>query len=265
MTTITMTKPALLPLKRQYRREGFAIAKNYLNAKQLDSIREEVASLANDTRADRSETVVEFGADNSCLNYDIRLAPPKLVDFGLSEQLINLLRLMTEWDQALLYDYYIFKKPEGAPRTPWHRDGDYLPIDGELCTLWIPLDPYEKALQYASGTNRLEPTESLCESQEQLDRLFTRPGVKVYNTGSMNVGDVDVHNHKVWHLGPGNTTAKSRQAIAFTYVPVGSHVRLDPKGFNSISGFQQRNSHLQAYFNGRNNIALEGHHLIKAY
>ena len=255
----------MLPLKRQYRREGFTIAKDYLNTELLGPIKDAVILFSQEGRADRSETIMKVGADNSCLNYDLRLAPSKLTGFALSDPLTSLVRFVTEWDQAFLYDYYIFKKPEGAPSTPWHRDGDYLPIDGELCTLWIPLDHYENALQYASGTNRLNPSESLCESQDQLQTLFTKPGIKLYDTGSMNVGDVDVHNHKVWHLGPGNSSSTSRQAIAFTYVPEGSYVRLNPSGFNPMSGLAQRNSHLQGYFNGEDNIALKGYHLIKAF
>ena len=254
----------MLPLKRQYRREGFAIAKGYLETEDLKPIKESVIEFSQEESADRSKTIVEVGADNSCLNYDLRLAPPKIVDFALSKALTSLVHFMTGWDNAYLYDYYIFKKPRGAPSTPWHRDGDYLPIDGELCTLWIPLDPYDKALQYASGTNRLIPIESRCESQEQLNKLFTLPGIKLHDTGSLSVGDIDIHNHRVWHLGPGNTTERSRQAVAFTYIPDGSHVNLNPHGFDPDSGLAQRNSHLQGYFNGTDNIPLKGYHLIKA-
>ena len=254
----------MLPLKRQYRREGFAIAKGYLENDALKPIKESVLEFSQEERVDRSKAIVEVGADNSCLNYDLRLAPSKIIEFALSEALTSLVHFMTDWNNAYLYDYYIFKKPGGAPSTPWHRDGDYLPIDGELCTLWIPLDPYDKALQYASGTNRLKPVESRCESQEQLNRLFTLPGIKLYDTGSMSVGDIDIHNHKVWHLGPGNTTEQSRQAIAFTYVPEGSYVNLNPHGFDPASGLEQRNSHLQGYFDGNDNIKLKDYHLIKA-
>ena len=90
----------MLPLKRQYRREGFTIAKDYLNTEILGPIKDAVILFSQEGRADRSETIMNVGADNSCLNYDLRLAPSKLTGFALSDPLTSLVRFVTEWDQA---------------------------------------------------------------------------------------------------------------------------------------------------------------------
>ncbi|MFM7347376.1 MAG: phytanoyl-CoA dioxygenase family protein [Tagaea sp.] len=58
----------------------------------------------------------------------------------------------------LLYDQ-IFAKTPGTPRaTPWHQDGPYWPLTGDLlCTVYLALDPIDResgSVSYARGSDR---------------------------------------------------------------------------------------------------------------
>lgn len=257
--------PSLLPLQRQYKREGFSVARGYLALDMLRDARQAVEEYYCAENAALSDDIRSNGADCDRLNYDLRRAPDAVLALAQHPLLLQLVKAMSRWPEAYLYDYYLFRKPPGAPPTPWHRDGDYLPIDGELCTTWIPLENYDEALHYASGTNRLSPDDALCESSDDLSRLFESPSVRVLRVGAMKCGDVDVHNHRVWHMGPGNPTSNFRQAIAFTYVPSGCRIQVNPAGFNPSSGLSQRQSHVDAYFSGQDELDLLGHHLIRVF
>ena len=254
-----------LSLQRQYRREGFSIARGYLKPDLLDDVRLAVEDYYRVKNVALSDEVRSHGADYQRLNYDLRQAPASVLELAQHPLLLRLVKTLSRWSEAYLYDYYLFRKPPGAPSTPWHRDGDYLPIDGELCTTWIPLENYDDALIYASGTNRLAPVDALCESSDDLTRLLASPSVRICRIGAMQCGDVDVHNHRVWHMGPGNPTSNFRQAIAFTYVPAGCRVDGNTPGFNPDCGLAQRQSHLDAYFAGQGGMSLKGHHLIRVF
>ena len=265
MSAAVPSLSSLLPLQRQYRREGFSVAKRYLTLEMLKDVRLAVEEYYSVENAVLSDDIRSHGADCQRLNYDLRQAPDAVLAIAQHPLLLQLVKVMSGWSEAYLYDYYLFRKPPGAPQTPWHRDGDYLPINGELCTTWIPLETYDEALYYALGTNRLSPEDSFCESSDDLSRLLESPSVRVIRVGAMQCGDVDVHNHRVWHMGPGNPTSNFRQAIAFTYVPSGCRVQLNPPGFNPVSGLSQRRSHVDAYFSGQDELDLVGHHLIRVF
>ena len=253
MTAAEPLASSLLQVQRHYRREGFSVVKDFLQLELLEDVRLAV------------EAYNSVEIDYQRLNFDLREAPDAALKLARHPLLVQLVQAVTRWAEGYLYDFNLFRKPAGAPPTPWHRDGDSLPIEGELCTVWIPLESYDDALVYALGTNRLNPVDALCESPDDLSRLLESPSVRVCGVGAMRRGDVSVHNHRVWHMGPGNATSHFRQAIAFIYVPSGCRVQLNPVGFSLSSALPHRQSHLDSYFSGREGINLSGHHLLRLF
>lgn len=52
-------------------------------------------------------------------------------------------QLMGAAETVLFTDNWMIRRAGAADRAPWHHDLPYFDADGEMCVLWVPLEPVE--------------------------------------------------------------------------------------------------------------------------
>ena len=152
----------------------------------------------------------------------------------------------------------LLTKAPGGQGTPWHRDRDFLPIDRQSYTCWIPLDPIPEhcTLVYAEGTAMLPPEQSDVPDQASLRRLLVRHGAPMRQLPAMQPGDVDIHQGQVWHYGPANNTPHWRRALGVAFVAEGTRLCANPPGFAGPAGARMRSTTLCTLFGAEAEGAL---------
>ena len=153
-------------------------------------------------------------------------------------------------DAVRPFQFDLLTKAPGGPGTPWHRDRDFLPIDRQSYTCWIPLDPIPAhcTLVYAEGTAQLSPEQSDIPNPRALQQLLERHGAPMQALPAMQPGDVDIHEGQVWHYGPANATPHWRRALGVAYVADGTRLCTHPPGFSGAAGATMRATTLRTLF-----------------
>ena len=148
------------------------------------------------------------------------------------------------------FQFDLLTKAPGGPGTPWHRDRDFLPIDSQSYTCWIPLDPIppQCTLVYAEGTAALHPKRSDVANSAELQSLLERHGAPMRPLPAMQPGDIDIHEGQVWHYGPANTTPEWRRALGVAFVADGTRLCVHPPGFSGPAGARMRSTTLATLF-----------------
>jgi hypothetical protein len=146
----------------------------------------------------------------------------------------------------------LLTKIPGSPATPWHRDKDHLPVSTNVYTAWIPLTPIPPSLSliYAEGTAITDPFKTQVSSFNSLSQILNDHGSPISDPIALNPGDIDIHDGRVWHYGPSNTSQSTRHAVAIAYVPDGARIQLSPPGFDAFAGLPMRLSILSSNFPG---------------
>lgn len=146
----------------------------------------------------------------------------------------------------------LLTKVPGSPATPWHRDKDHLPVSTNVYTAWIPLTPIPPSLSlvYAEGTAVTDPCITQVSPSKTLSQILNDHGSPMSQPIAMNPGDLDIHDGRVWHYGPANTSQSTRHAVAIAYVPDGARIHLSPPGFDAFAGLPMRLSILSSNFPG---------------
>ena len=53
------------------------------------------------------------------------------------------------------HEHVLVKEASTSVKTPWHHDQSYYPIDGTVCSIWMPLDsvPQETTIYFVKGSH----------------------------------------------------------------------------------------------------------------
>ncbi|WP_413323908.1 phytanoyl-CoA dioxygenase family protein [Synechococcus sp. MIT S9503] len=171
-------------------------------------------------------------------------------DLLTNSSLVDAVKRVSGLDAIRPFQFDLLTKAPGGAGTPWHRDRDFLPIDSQSYTCWIPLDPVpdQCTLVYAEGTAKLPPEQSYAVGPNALQQLLERHGKPIRALPEMLPGDVDIHQGQVWHYGPANTTRNWRQALGVAFVEDGTRLCMHPQGFSGPAGAQMRTKTLLTLF-----------------
>jgi ectoine hydroxylase-related dioxygenase (phytanoyl-CoA dioxygenase family) len=130
----------------------------------------------------------------------------------------------------LLYDQ-IFAKAPGTPReTPWHQDGPYWPLSGDmLCTVYVALDPIARAsgaVSYMRGSHRgteFRPA-AFRAGAGSAERYvgsalpeLEAPDPATLISFDLAPGDAVVFHAHLVHGAGGNSTASPRRTLALRF------------------------------------------------
>jgi ectoine hydroxylase-related dioxygenase (phytanoyl-CoA dioxygenase family) len=138
---------------------------------------------------------------------------------------------------TLFQDNLIWKPPGTTECVAWHQDYAYWPLGAPRgVTLWIPLDDADAesgCLRYIPGTHRLgerRATDFVAgTNQPQHGELppldaHQREGDAV--SVPLPAGAALAHDPLVWHMSPGNRSARHRRAWSLSWIH--AEVRWDP-------------------------------------
>ena len=174
----------------------------------------------------------------------------ELFELLTSSKLVQEVKRVSGLKNVRPFQFDLLTKAPGGPGTPWHRDRDFLPIDRQSFTCWIPLDPIPAhcTLVYAEGTACLPPTQSDAQDQISLRHLLRRHGAPLCQLPAMEPGDIDIHEGQVWHYGPANKSPHWRRALGVAFIADDTRLCLNPPGFCGPSGAGMRSSTLTSLF-----------------
>lgn len=130
----------------------------------------------------------------------------------------------------LLYDQ-IFAKAPGTPRaTPWHQDGPYWPLSGDmLCTVYLALDPIDAtsgAVSYARASHRgtafrPAPFRAGAESATRYTGSalpeLDAPDPASLVSFDLEPGDAVVFHANLAHGAGGNASERPRRTLALRF------------------------------------------------
>jgi len=123
----------------------------------------------------------------------------------------------------LYHDQALYKEPGGGI-TPWHADGYYWPLSGELTvTAWIPFQdtPVEMGpLAFASGSHTFPALRDLAisdDSERVIDEAMERERFP-YVQEPFALGDVSFHYGLTFHRAPANLSDRPRRVMTVIYM-----------------------------------------------
>jgi len=138
-------------------------------------------------------------------------------------------RFMRSAKVNLFHEHVLVKEPGTLEPTPWHHDLPYWTLDAsQVCSLWIPLDPIDRAtsVEYVVGSHRWgkwytpkrfsdsqdhESREAKLEAVPDIDGARDRYALAGWD---MAPGDCIVFHALTLHGAPGNGSANRRRAFA---------------------------------------------------
>ena len=130
----------------------------------------------------------------------------------------------------LFHEHVLVKEPGTPNPTPWHHDMPYWTVEGEqVCSLWIPLDPVDRAtsVEYVLGSHRWgswftpkrfsdgddhkDPRGNALLPVPDIDKRRDEFRVEGW---AMEPGDCIVFHALTLHGAPGNHSSNRRRAFA---------------------------------------------------
>ena len=228
---------------------GHWLKPQLLDPQRLKRINQRLQSQAPTTGPQpASQALLGIKADGAHLQPDH--FDQELFDLLTDPALVGAVKEVSGLKAVRPFQFDLLTKAPGGPGTPWHRDRDFLPIDRQSYTCWIPLDPIPEhcTLVYAEGTAQLPPEQSSINHPDGLQQLLERHGAPIQALPAMQPGDVDIHQGQVWHYGPPNATAHWRRALGVAFVEDGTRLCSHPSGFCGTTGATMRVTTLRALF-----------------
>ena len=208
-----------------YRREGFLVYGNpvFPQAK-FDALKEhfedELSALPADVRPEAMDVP--------------HLTDPKLFDWLLSDEVLDLVEPLIGPDIALFASHFICKPKGDGRRVPWHEDSFYWrsiisPV--EVVTVWLAIDPstrengamrvIPRSLGGNSEHKSVDPNKNVLPWEATAQREDDRRAVTI----ELEPNHASLHDGRLMHGSPPNTSPTRRCGYTMRYMP--TSVKLD--------------------------------------
>jgi chlorinating enzyme len=169
----------------------------------------------------------------------IQAHDPRLLDFLLSDTMLDLVQPLVGPDIAVWSSHMISKPARTGKATPWHTDAAYwegrVSTMAGICTVWLALDEVTAengCMQVIPGTHLSEEAADL-GNYEPVDtggNIFAnqvRPGL--INTAVavellLRPNQCSIHDARIVHGASPNTSGKRRAGYAMRYLPTTTKV-----------------------------------------
>lgn len=176
-------------------------------------------------------------------------AIPEFREYGFVSPAASIAgQLMQATAVVFLEDQWFLKEPGTSTRTPWHQDLPYYDIEGEFCSVWMPLDPIPRdaSIEFLRGSHRwnrlfmpasFQNETPLGDPGSEGDGRYERmPDIEArrdaYDIAGWDLepGDAIIFSARMVHGAPGNrrgTTRMRRMATRWAM----AEARYAPKGY----------------------------------
>ncbi len=166
----------------------------------------------------------------------IHFREPRLLDFLLDDAVLDLVEPLIGPDIGLWSSHFICKPPRTGKATPWHEDTAYW--DGRissmegLVTIWLAIDPVDAgngAMQVIPGSHvgddrrrylPVDMRENIFDSELDPDSIDVDSAV----TFELEPGTCSIHDGRIVHGAPPNTSDRRRAGYTMRYFPLTSRV-----------------------------------------
>ena len=209
----------------QYHRDGHLVVRQLLAPAEVAASQPFLVAAANrEAQKLNAHDYPASAASGSTLAYDLRKTQPSVWQFITSPRLTQAAAELLDSDRIRILHYNCFFKPAQGHRTPWHRDCFYIPLEpGKSIVAWVPLvnlTPEMGPLAFGTGSHRIVTADLLDASQYSQDcveQMLLKQGLRLTSVGSMAVGDVSFHHSLTLHGAPVNQTNIRRDVVAISY------------------------------------------------
>lgn len=154
---------------------------------------------------------------------------------GVAARLLETPSVRLYHDQALL-------KPPRSPRTPWHRDRDYWPLETDLTiTMWLALVDVDESMGpmvFASGSHRWAGLGDLAISEEADRRIAAMTAEQrcPLATTPLRAGDATFHLGGTLHSAGANLSDVPREVLTVIYYPAGTRASVPANENQRVDG-----------------------------
>ena len=155
------------------------------------------------------------------------LADPRLLDYLLADEMLNLVEPIIGPNIGLFSSHFIAKEPQTGRPTPWHEDGAYW--DGkfdrfdDLVTVWLAIEPSNRGngcLRVIPGTH-LNEGPSTYEAIDAHSNTFAEGIAGVDESKAVDFelepNQASLHHSKIIHGADANTSDTWRVGYAIRY------------------------------------------------
>jgi ectoine hydroxylase-related dioxygenase (phytanoyl-CoA dioxygenase family) len=179
------------------------------------------------------ELLAQWPADKRPEGMDVpHFTDPKLMEWLLADEVLDLVEPLIGPDIALFSSHFICKPKGNGKRVPWHEDSAYwktMLSPMEVVTVWLAIDPSTPAngcmyvIPLTHNTGRkgfsdydpVDPTANVFPTEitpTQRNDALAVPCV-------LNPGQCSLHDGRLMHGSPPNTSAIRRCGYTMRYVP----------------------------------------------
>lgn len=209
-------------VREQYEQDGFAVARNVIDADLAEEARAHIAWLLERHPGTRPEQLHNHLMQND--PFWVRLvSDARLLD--VAEQFVGP-------NIALFASHYIAKRPLDGPEVLWHQDGSYWPLEPmRVVTLWLALDettPDNGCLRVIPGSYNMELQD--VQARSDVDNVLGSgmDPAKVDESKAVDIvleaGGVEIHHPNLIHGSHANTSPRWRRGLTIRYIPTSTRI-----------------------------------------
>jgi ectoine hydroxylase-related dioxygenase (phytanoyl-CoA dioxygenase family) len=163
----------------------------------------------------------------------IHVRDPRLIEFLLSDEVLDLVEPVVGPNIGLWASHFISKPPRTVKATPWHEDSAYwkgrVSTMERICTVWLALDPVfpeNGAMAVIPGTHSGGFGEY--EHVDSADHIFDTQMIGVDEskavTFTLAPNECSLHEARIVHGARANTSEFRRAGYTMRYFPTSSRV-----------------------------------------
>ena len=161
---------------------------------------------------------------------------PRLLEFLLSDEALDLVEPFIGPNIALWSSHFISKDPYTGRATPWHEDSAFwqgrLSSYDKIVTIWLALDPTDRengCMRVIPGTHRNGFSEY--EAVDAARHTFDRQAKKVDESQAvyfeLAAGECSLHDSRIMHGASANTSPRRRCGYTMRYFA--TDAKVDPE------------------------------------
>ena len=179
------------------------------------------------------EDLARYGEDDLDT---IHFRDPRLLEFLLSDDILDLVEPLVGPDIGLWSSHFISKPPRTGKATPWHTDADYwrdrTSGAAGICTLWLAIDQVNTengCMRVIPGSHLGGPSEYEAVSRDsnifgrqiRSDQIDERKAVDF----ELHPNECSLHEARIIHGAAANTSERRRAGYTMRYFP--TTIRID--------------------------------------
>jgi ectoine hydroxylase-related dioxygenase (phytanoyl-CoA dioxygenase family) len=218
-----MTNARLTPDQvSQYERDGYTLFRQPL--------------FAHDKFARLCEIFEQDLAHEGCDGLDmIHTRDPRLLEFLLSDEVLNVVEPLVGPDIGLWSSHFIVKPPRTGKATPWHEDSSYwngrVSTMVGICTVWLAIDvatPENGCMKVIPGSQQggfseyeaVDTCHNIFSTQIRPEAIDEAQSAYI----ALSPGQCSLHEARIIHGADPNTSDTRRAGYTMRYFPTTSKV-----------------------------------------